>query len=116
MKYRGINISWGKDGSEKPPMHPVNSVKAMRGCFVALEHDMLPEYASQVFESYWSHCDDISKDSVLREILEKIGMFQVFFVEKVGVVLSLYAAVTLVMCHIFALFDVHFFVSCGHMK
>ena len=37
----------------RPPVFPVNSVKAMRGAFVAQEHGVLPRYARAVFETYW---------------------------------------------------------------
>src|SRR5262245_5221215 len=48
-----------------PRVFPVNSVKAMRGCLVALEHDRLPIYARKVFETYWGDLEDISQDQVL---------------------------------------------------
>ena len=35
----------------QPPVFPVNSVKAMRGAFVALDHGVLPAYARAVFEA-----------------------------------------------------------------
>jgi 2-hydroxychromene-2-carboxylate isomerase len=37
----------------QPPVFPVNSVKAMRGAFFALERGVLPAYARAVFETYW---------------------------------------------------------------
>src|SRR5437870_13350004 len=37
----------------QPPVFPVNSVKAMRGCLVALEENRLPAFTRAVFEAYW---------------------------------------------------------------
>ena len=48
-----------------PPVFPVNSAKAMRGAFVAAEHDLLPAYCRKVFETYWGDLADISKDDIL---------------------------------------------------
>jgi 2-hydroxychromene-2-carboxylate isomerase len=59
--YVGITIG-------QPPVFPVNSVKAMRGAFVALEHGVLPAYARAVFETYWGDLADISQDDVLSGI------------------------------------------------
>ena len=42
-RYTGITIG-------SPPVFPVNSVKAMRGAFVALEHNCLETYARRVFQ------------------------------------------------------------------
>ena len=58
----------------KPPVFPVNSVKAMRGAFVALEHDCVSPYSRAVFERYWGDLCDISQDDVLRPIVEGIGL------------------------------------------
>src|SRR5229473_1261816 len=52
-----------------PTVFPVNSVKAMRGAFVAHEHRIIAKYSRRVFESYWGDDRDISKDEVLREIV-----------------------------------------------
>lgn len=58
----------------KPPMHPVNSVRAMRGAFVALEQDKLIPYARAVFQSYWADLKDISDLNVLDAIVKKVGL------------------------------------------
>lgn len=60
--YAGIQIG-------QPPVFPVNSVKAMRGAFLAIEQDCLVDYARAVFKSYWTDLKDISQDDVLEEIL-----------------------------------------------
>lgn len=58
----------------QPPVFPVNSVKAMRGAFFALEHDKLPAYARAVFEAYWGDLEDISREDVLRPIVARVGL------------------------------------------
>ena len=57
-----------------PPVFPVNSVKAMRGAFVALDAGCISDYSRAVFESYWGDLEDISKDAVLSRILERVGL------------------------------------------
>ncbi|HKA16275.1 MAG TPA: 2-hydroxychromene-2-carboxylate isomerase [Myxococcota bacterium] len=68
----------------QPPVFPVNSVKAMRGAFVALEHGVLPEYARAVFEAYWGDLADISQDSVLEKVLVHAGLGRDEFFAKIG--------------------------------
>jgi len=58
----------------QPPVFPVNSVKAMRGAFFALEKGILPQYARAVFEAYWGDLQDISQDSVLHPIVARVGL------------------------------------------
>jgi 2-hydroxychromene-2-carboxylate isomerase len=55
-----------------PTVFPVNSVKAMRGC-IFLSKDMVP-FARAVFTAYWGDDKDISKDSVLSEICQRVGV------------------------------------------
>jgi 2-hydroxychromene-2-carboxylate isomerase len=57
-----------------PPVFPVNSVKAMRGAYVALEFDSLESYARRVFQRYWGDLEDISQDAVLRDIVDACGL------------------------------------------
>jgi 2-hydroxychromene-2-carboxylate isomerase len=57
-----------------PPIFPINSVKAMRGAFVALDAGKLVPYARRVFERYWSELADISSDEVLGEIVLQVGL------------------------------------------
>jgi 2-hydroxychromene-2-carboxylate isomerase len=57
-----------------PPVFPVNSVKAMRGAFFALERGCLPAYARKVFETYWGDLEDVSQDAVLRRIVAGVGL------------------------------------------
>ena len=58
----------------QPPVFPVNSVKAMRGAFFALERGALPRYARAVFEAYWGDLLDVSQDDVLAKIVERVGL------------------------------------------
>jgi 2-hydroxychromene-2-carboxylate isomerase len=67
-----------------PTVFPVNSVKAMRGCFVAEEEGLISEYAGNVFYSYWTQLKDISKDDVLLEILQKTGLESNNFFQKIA--------------------------------
>lgn len=66
-----------------PPVFPVNSVRAMRGCFVALERNLLPAYARAVFESYWGDLDDISQPEVLERVVERVGLDVPAFFEAI---------------------------------
>ncbi len=68
----------------QPPVFPVNSVKAMRGAFVALEHGVLPGYARAVFEAYWGDLADISQDSVLEGVVARAGLDRGEFFAKIA--------------------------------
>jgi 2-hydroxychromene-2-carboxylate isomerase len=57
-----------------PPVFPVNSTRAMRGCFVAEEHGRLPAWARAVFESYWGDLEDISQPEVLERLAKRAGL------------------------------------------
>ena len=58
-----------------PSVFPVNSIKALRGALVALEHPgkFLP-YSYRVFETYWGEDQDISQDDVLHKIVDHVGL------------------------------------------
>lgn len=58
----------------QPPVFPVNSVRAMRGAFFALEHGQLVPYARAVFKRYWTDLRDISLDNELRAIVAGVGL------------------------------------------
>jgi 2-hydroxychromene-2-carboxylate isomerase len=75
-RYSGVTIG-------QPPVFPVNSVKAMRGAFVALENDCLVPYARRVFHRYWSELEDISQDSVLASIVDACGLDRSEFFAKI---------------------------------
>ena len=76
-RYTGITIG-------SPPVFPVNSVRAMRGAFVALEHDCLVRYARKVFQTYWGELQDISREDVLRGILEAVELDPAEYFEKIN--------------------------------
>ena len=65
--YAGIKIG-------QPPVFPVNSVKVMRGAFVAIEAGCLIAYARRVFERYWGELADISQDEEVRAIAGAAGL------------------------------------------
>ena len=62
---RGIKINW-------PDIFPVNSVKAMRGVFLAMEKNRVSEYVNYVFRSYWRDNLDISSDEIIMRIIRKL--------------------------------------------
>ena len=64
----------GLDILHPPSIFPINSVKAMRGCFVAIEEDLLVPFATAVFEAYWRDDRDISQDDVLADICDTAGL------------------------------------------
>jgi len=76
-RYVGITLG-------QPPVFPVNSVKAMRGAFVAIEHGCLEAYARRVFHRYWGDLADISQDDVLSGIVSACGLPVEEFFAKIG--------------------------------
>lgn len=76
-RFVGLTIGW-------PAVFPVNSVKAMRGAFVALEHGKLVPYARAVFERYWTDLADISQDAELSAIVESVGLERTAFFDKIA--------------------------------
>jgi 2-hydroxychromene-2-carboxylate isomerase len=67
-----------------PSVFPVNSVKAMRGAIVALEHGLVESYSRAVFEAYWGRLLDISQDEVLSDIVSSVGLSTRQFFESIG--------------------------------
>jgi 2-hydroxychromene-2-carboxylate isomerase len=76
-RYYGIRIG-------NPTVFPVNSVKAMRGAFVALEHGKIIPYSRRVFENYWGGDRDISQDAVLRDIVREVGLDEREYFAKIA--------------------------------
>ncbi|MCW5747196.1 MAG: 2-hydroxychromene-2-carboxylate isomerase [Alphaproteobacteria bacterium] len=68
----------------RPTVFPVNSVKCMRGAFVALEAGKLVPYAYAAFDTYWGDDKDISKDDVLAAIVDKAGLDRDDFFAKIA--------------------------------
>ena len=77
-RYYGLKIIM------PPAVFPVNSVKALRGALVALEHPgkFLP-YSYRVFETYWGEDQDISQDEVLRKIAAAVGLDEDEYFDKI---------------------------------
>ena len=67
-----------------PTIFPVNSVKALRGALVALEHGKISAYSAAVFSSYFGDDQDISRDDLLRSIVERVGLDPVEYFEKIA--------------------------------
>jgi len=67
----------------QPAVFPVNSVKAMRGAFVAEEHGKILPYSRCVFEQYWGEDRDVSKDEVLRDIVRMVGLDEKEYFAKI---------------------------------
>jgi len=78
--YVGIKIIPASDLS----VFPVNSVKAMRGAFVAIEEECLVPYARRVFERYWSEGADISQEEELNGIIAHVGLDKFDFYDKIN--------------------------------
>ncbi len=67
----------------EPNPFPVNSVKIMRGAFIAIEKNLLIDYARASFRYYWSQLKDISTDGVIREIVREVGLPENEFFERI---------------------------------
>ena len=57
-----------------PTVFPVNSVKVMRACLVLEPHGKLVDFARAAFEIYWAEDQDMSQDTVVREICLRAGV------------------------------------------
>ena len=57
-----------------PKVFPVNSVKCMRGAFVAIDAGKLVPYATAAFEAYWGDDRDIARQDVLADIATRAGL------------------------------------------
>ena len=68
----------------QPPVFPVNSVKAMRGAFVAEEHGRIAAWSRAVFEAYWGDLLDISQEDVLAPLVERVALDRKEFFEKIS--------------------------------
>jgi 2-hydroxychromene-2-carboxylate isomerase len=87
LRYYGKDLAdWARSYGIRigsPSVFPVNSVKAMRGAFVALDRDLLAPYARAVFEAYWGDDVDISQDSAVAAIAESVGLDGAALLEKI---------------------------------
>jgi 2-hydroxychromene-2-carboxylate isomerase len=76
--YCGVKITF------PPAVFPVNSVKALRGALVALEHGCISPYSAAVFAGYFGDDLDISRDEILRGIVERVGLDADAFFAAIG--------------------------------
>ena len=67
----------------RPSVFPVNSVKALRGAFVAIDEGFISAYSKAMFRAYWRDDKDISQDAVLSEIVRSVGMDPDAFFTKI---------------------------------
>ncbi len=88
LRYYAKDLAdWARKGGIRigsPAVFPVNSVKAMRGCFVALDAGVLPAFARAVFEAYWGEGHDISLPDVLEPIAASVGLEPAAFFESIA--------------------------------
>ena len=88
LRYYGKDLAdWSRSYGIRigmPTVFPVNSVKAMRGAFVAQEHGLLTEYSRAVFEAYWGDDRDISQDKEIAAIAERIGLDAAELLDKIA--------------------------------
>lgn len=67
-----------------PPVFPVNSVRALRGAFLAIEEGLIVPYSRAVFSAYWTDLRDISQDDVLKDIVGRTGIEPDRFFDYIG--------------------------------
>ena len=77
-RHVGLQISF------PPPVFPVNSVKAMRGAYLALDAGLLVPYVREVFKQYWTHLVDISQDDALASIAIGVGFTREQFFDGIA--------------------------------
>ena len=75
-RFAGIKIG-------RPPVFPVNSVKAMRGALIALDDGKLVPYATAVFEAYWGDLLDIGRPEILGPIAARVGYDAAGFLKRI---------------------------------
>lgn len=75
-RFAGLKIG-------RPPVFPVNSVRAMRGALIALDDGKLVPYSTAVFEAYWGDLLDISQTDVLGPIAAKVGYDAGSFLKRI---------------------------------
>jgi 2-hydroxychromene-2-carboxylate isomerase len=75
-RFTGIKIG-------RPPVFPVNSVKAMRGALIALDDGKLVPYATAVFQAYWGDLLDISQPDILGPVVASVGYEPASFLKRI---------------------------------
>lgn len=63
-----LEIQW------PPAVFPVNSVKAMRGAYLALDAGCCADWSRACFEAYWGGNQDISQDEVIETVAKRVGL------------------------------------------
>ena len=76
-RYQGIEMI-------RPSVFPLNSVKALRGCFVAIEEGTVSAYSRACFEAYWRDDKDISQEDELWAVATAAGMDADAFMAKIA--------------------------------
>ena len=76
-QYLGINIL-------RPSVFPLNSVKALRGAFVAIEQGKASAYSRACFEAYWCNDKDISREDELRKVVVSADMDPESFFQRIA--------------------------------
>ncbi len=76
-RYFGIDMI-------KPSVFPLNSVKALRGAFVAIEAGVVAAYSEACFNAYWVQNRDISQVDELRAVAIESGLEPDAFFEAIG--------------------------------
>ncbi len=76
-RYQGITMI-------KPSVFPLNSVKALRGAFVAIDEGTVGAYSRACFEAYWRDDKDLSQEDVLRDVVTSVGMDADSFFERIA--------------------------------
>ena len=85
--YKKDMADWARyEGLEliSPSVFPLNSVRAMRGCFVALDEGKLSAYARACFEAYWRDDKDISKPELLSPVAASAGLDEAAFLAAIN--------------------------------
>jgi 2-hydroxychromene-2-carboxylate isomerase len=77
FRYEGLKLFEGQR------VFPLNSVKALRGAFVAIDEGKISDYARACFEAYWTQGKDISQEEELRACVVKAGMNPEDFFAKI---------------------------------
>lgn len=85
--YRKDMHDWARMQGLKighPSVFPLNSVKALRGAFVAIDQGKISAYSKACFQAYWEFDKDISKEDELAACVEKAGMDRAAFFAAIG--------------------------------
>lgn len=65
------------------PHFPVNTIAAMRGCFVALAEGSFDVYADALFRAVWVDAKNVGDPKVFAEVLSAAGFDAVAMAEKI---------------------------------